>query len=94
MTKLENTLDNILIKLDKIIILLEKSQLESKNSLNFQTNALEMLNAIGEEIPLPSPWNNPSTPTCNNTKLRSIESDILYKSPEKPNWYDIKDTSQ
>jgi hypothetical protein len=83
MTKLENTLDNILLKLDKIINLLEKTQVENKIHSNSHSNALDMLKAIGEEIPLPSPWVNPNTPSCKN--------DILYKEPENPNWYNIKD---
>jgi hypothetical protein len=36
-----------------------------------------------EEVPLPTPWNGDNTPSC--------KSDILYKEPEKPNWYSIKD---
>jgi hypothetical protein len=36
-----------------------------------------------DEIPLPTPWNNDNKPNC--------KSDILYKEPEKPNWYNISD---
>jgi hypothetical protein len=83
MNKLENVLDNIVLKLDKIINLLEKTKVENKITSSSHFNTLNMLDAIGEEIPLPTPWNNPSTPTC--------KSDILYKEPKKPNWYSIKD---
>jgi hypothetical protein len=69
MNKLENTLDNILLKLDKIIVLLEKSQVKTEISLNSHFDALNMLDAIGSDIPLPTPWNSDSTPTCKDDML-------------------------
>ena len=39
-----------------------------------------------DEIPLPTPWNSDYIPSC--------ESDILYKEPEKPNWYNIKEDTK
>jgi len=42
------------------------------------------LNCVAkEEVPLPTPWNGDNTPSC--------KSDILYKEPETPNWYNIKE---
>jgi hypothetical protein len=69
MNKLENTLDNILLKLDRIIVLLEKSQEENKISLNSHFDALNMLDAIGTDIPFPTPWNSDSIPTCKDDIL-------------------------
>jgi len=83
MNKLENVLDNIVSKLDKIINLLEKTKVENKITHNSYYDTSNMPRSISEEIPLPTPWNSDNKPSC--------ESDILYKEPEKPNWYSIKD---
>jgi hypothetical protein len=39
-----------------------------------------------EEVPLSTPWNSDNKPSCN--------SDILYKKPENPNWYNIKENNK
>jgi hypothetical protein len=77
MTNLENILTKILEKLDKIISLQEKSL-----NPNFHLETLDKIDSISSEYDFPTPWNDNQI-TC--------ENDILYKKPEKPTWYNIKD---
>lgn len=61
--------------------------LEEQNKpkgLGYAWSQYGIANAVGnQDTPLPKI--DSSTPYCN--------SDVLYKSPEKPNWYNIKDTN-
>ena len=71
MTNLETILEKILTKLDKIIENQEKQSI--KPSSNLSDLLLETTNVFGKEYtPLPTPWNDKSTPTC--------EGDILYRA--------------
>jgi len=67
MNNLENTLNNILLKLDKIISLLEKSQVET-NFSHFDT--LEKLDLISKTS-LPNTWNTGYVPSCDNDILKN-----------------------
>jgi hypothetical protein len=81
MKTIENRLDTIINLLHKVVELLDKPK-QSVQLLTETKDELYSVNAVSkEEVPFPTPWNSPSVPSC--------KSDILYKEPTNPNWYNI-----
>jgi hypothetical protein len=83
MNMTEKTLQDIAFALNRIAGALEESN-KPKGLGSPYSSGHGIADCVAkEEVPLPTPWNGDNKPSC--------ESDILYKEPEKPNWYSIKD---
>ena len=81
MKTIENRLDTIINLLHKVVELLDKPK-QSVQLLTETKDELYSVNVVSKEkVPLPTPWNSPSFPSC--------KGDILYKEPTNPNWYNI-----
>jgi hypothetical protein len=79
-----DSLDDIAASLKLIAIALKEANEIKNNGYNITFGGNKLTDCVSkEEIPLPTPWNSDNTPSC--------KSDILYKEPETPNWYNIKE---
>jgi hypothetical protein len=95
---IETQLDKVILKLDTIINLLEESNklksiesgylcsTSSGNHVFVDCVSRIQDNVLENEKSFPTPWNDAPFPTC--------KGDILYKKPENPNWYNIKESTE
>ena len=92
---IEKQLDKVILKLDKVITLLQETNKPKPIGLGnpYSTSSglsdcmSDFRDGVSEnEKPFPTPWNYPTFPSC--------KGDILYKKSENPNWYNIKDNAE